>query len=180
MSVPALPASNTARYYYDYSVYGEQHVLIVRVGPEVSPSDVSLGLDGFLTEFAAGSVLITTVGLRFSEAGSNVTNPVDATGLSSTYGAGSGDPINKPLQATFTGRDGEGHKNRIGMFGWEAQTDTQWRYTTSDSSIVLNCVAALEGLGALGIFLTINGQRPLWHPYMNVGYNDHWVKQERG
>lgn len=179
MAVPALPPSNTARYFYDYSVYGEQHALIARVGPEVGLSDFVLYLDGFLTEFSAGSVQITTVGLRHSEQGSNVTNPVDTTGLSSTYGTGSGDPINKPLQSTFTGRDGAGHKCRVGMFGWEAQTDTQWRYLTTDSSIVLACIASLESAGVAGVFWTINGSRPLWHPYMNVGYNDHWVKQER-
>jgi hypothetical protein len=180
MAVPALPPDNTQRYFYDYSVYAEQHTLIVRCHESVGLDDLKVQLDLFLTALGAGLITITTVGLRHAEAGSNVTNPVDAEGLAATYGSGSGSVINAPLQVTFTGRDGDGHKTRVGMFGWEAQTDTSWRYTTSENAVVLDTVAQLTSSGAAGVFFTINAKRPIWHPYMNVGYNDHWVKNERG
>ena len=180
MPIAALPPSNTQRYYYDYSVYAEQHTLIVRCTADVGLSDAKVGIDAFLTALGPGLIEITTVGLRHSEAGSNITNPVDADGLAATYGSGSGSAINAPLQVTFTGRSGDGHKARVGMFGWESQTDTSWRYTTAENTDVLNAVAELTDQGSAGIFCSISGQRVLWHPYMNVGYNDHWVKVERG
>jgi len=180
MAVPAIDPANTQRYYYDYSVYAEQHTMIVRCHESVGLSDAKIAIDDFLTSLGDDIVEITTVGLRHSEIGSNVTNPVDADGLAATYGSGAGSAINAPLQITFTGRDGSGHKCRVGLFGWASQTDSSWRTTTAESATVLAAVASLTSGGALGVFYTINAQRPIWHPYMNLGYNDHWVKVERG
>jgi len=180
MAVPPINPNNTQRYYYDYSVYAEQHTMIVRVDESVGLDDFKIELDLFLQAMSPGLTTITTVGLRHSEAGSNVTNPVDADGIAATYGSGSGNVINAPLQVTFTGRDGTGHKVRVGLFGWDGQTDASWRYTTAENAVVLDAVAQLTSSGAAGVFWTINDQRPLWHPYMNISYNDHWVKVERG
>ena len=179
MPVPALPPDNTQRYYYDYSVYAEQHTLIVRCGPSVGLSEAKTQIDLFLQAIGGGLVTITTVGLRHSEAGSNITNPVDADGIAATYGSGVGSAINAPLQVTFTGRSGDGHKARVGMFGWESQTDSSWRYTTAENADVLAAIVALQNAQGEAVFVSISGGQVLWHPYMNVGYNDHWVKHER-
>jgi len=180
MPVPPIDPTNTQRYYYDYTVEGYQHTHIVRCTADVGLSDAKVQIDAFLTALGGGLVEITTVGLRHSEIGSNITNPVDADGLAATYGSGVGAAINAPLQVTFTGRSGDGHKARVGMFGWEAQTDITWRYTTTENSDVLAAVAALTSAGAAGVYCSITGQRVTWHPYMNIAYNDHWIKVSRG
>ena len=180
MPLAALPPSNTDRYYYDYEIGGDNHTMIVRTADGVSLSDVALAIDDFLTAFGAGSNAFVTVGLRYSVAGSNITNPVDMDPIQANYGSGVMPLINRPLQVTFTGRSGDGRKGRVGMFGWDAATDDSWRYSTSENSTVLACVASLTEAGAGGIFVTISGQRPLWHPYMNIAFNDHWIKEARG
>jgi hypothetical protein len=179
MALAPLDPSNTQRYFYDYSVGTIQHTMVVRCTDTVGLSDAVVQIDAFLSALSAGTVLITTVGLRHAEKGSNITNPVDSDGLAATYGTGVEAVINNPLQVTFTGRSGDGRKARVGMFGWEAQTDDSWRYTTAENSTVLAAVVALGNAGAAGVFCSISGQRVLWHPYMNIGYNDHWIDQAR-
>jgi len=154
--------------------------MVVRHGPDVGLSEATDAIDQFLTAIGGGLVTITTVGLRHSDAGSSITNPVSTGLIAATYGSGVAAAINTPLQVTFTGRSGDGHKARVGMFGWEAQTDNSWRYTTTENSDVLAAVTALQAAQAAQVFVSITGHDVLWHPYMNVGYNDHWVKALRG
>jgi len=180
MAVPAIDPANTQRYFYDYSIGGDQHTLLVRCTADVGLSDAIVQIDAFLDALDAGMNEIVTVGLRHAEIGSNITNPVDTDGLLPTYGSGVMPVINRPLQVTFTGRSGDGHKAHVGMFGWDAQTDDSWRYTTAENATVTAAVAALTAAGGAGVFCSITGQRVLWHAYMNIGYNDHWIKEARG
>jgi len=179
MALPPIDPTNTQRYFYDYTVSAIEHTMVVRCTDDVGLSDAVVQIDAFLTALGDGLATITTVGLRHAEKGSNITNPVDADGLQTTYGTGVPSAINAPLQVTFTGRSGDGRKARVGMFGWNGQTDTSWRKTTSEDSDVLAAVVALTSAGAAGVFCSISGERVLWHPYMNLGYNDHWIKQAR-
>jgi len=180
MPLPAIDPSNTVRYFYDYSVGTIEHTLLCRVTDDVGLSEATDQIDQFLTAIGGGLVTITSVGLRKAEKGSNITNPVDLGLIQATYGSGVQAAINNPLQVTFTGRSGDGHKARVSMFGWEAQTDNSWRYTTSENSDVLAAVTALQGAQAAGCFVSITGHDVLWHPYMNIAYNDHWIKAARG
>jgi hypothetical protein len=180
MPVVALDPSNTARYFYDYSIGGDNHSMLVRVTEDVGLSDAALAIDAFLTAIEPGCNEFVTVGLRFAALGSNITNPVDSDPIQATYGSGVMPVINRPLQVTFTGRSGDGHKARVGLFAWDAQTDDTWRYSVGENATVIAAIAALGTAGAGGIFCSISGERVLWHPYMNIGFNDHWVKEARG
>jgi hypothetical protein len=180
MPVTALPASNTERWFYDYTVLGNQHTLMMRTADAITPAQAAEAIDLFLLQIDSELTTITTVGLRVAAAGSNITNPADPTGLSATYGSGAGSAINAPLQVTFTGRSADGHKSRVGIFGWNAQTDTSWRMTPAEVAAVGAEVTNLDSLSSAGLFVSISGQGALWHPYANIGYNDHWVKEARG
>jgi len=179
MALAPLPASNTIRYFYDYTVLGDQHSMLCRVTDAVSLSDVQIAIDDFLQALSGNLVEITTVGLRVAAEGSDITNPVATGIIAANYGSGAGDVINAPLQVNFVGRSPDGRKSRVGIFGWTAQTDASWRITSSEDSDVLAAITSLTSAGAGGIFVSISGARPLWKPYADIGYNDHWVKQAR-
>lgn len=180
MPVTALNPSNTERWFYDYTVGGNQHSLMMRVSDPKSASEAGEMLDLFLTAIAGGLATITTVGLRVALAGSNITNNEGTVGLSATYGTGTQAGIDAPLQVTFTGRSNDGHKARVGMFGWSGQSDESWRMTVLEDADVSAGVTFLQAITSSGFFVSISGEPVVWHPYANIGYNDHWVKEARG
>lgn len=179
MALPPLPPSNTERWFLDYTVGSQQHSLLMRATTILSAVEACTALDVFLTAIAGNLVEIVPVGLRHASIGSDVTNPADFGTLAEGYGTGTVSSINRPLQVTFTGRSTDGRKNRVGIYGWTAQTDSSWRITTLEDSDVLLGVNALTSLASSGKFCTISGQRAIWHSYANIGYNDYWVNQAR-
>lgn len=179
MPVTALDPTNTERWFYDYTVLGNQHSLMMRTADALDFSQAAEAIDAFLTGIEGSLIEITTVGLRVALAGSNITNDVGTAGLSATYGTGAGSAINAPLQVTFTGRSADGHKARVGIFGWDGQTDASWRITAVESADVASGVSVLQGITTGGRFVSISGEPVVWHGYANIGYNDHWVKQAR-
>ena len=180
MPVTPLNPFNTERWFYDYTVLGDQHSLMMRTPNELDAGSAGEQIDAFLTAIEGGLIEITTIGLRVARAGSNITNAEGTVGLAANYGTGAGSAINAPLQVTFVGRSNDGHKARVGIFGWDGQTDSSWRMTVVENSDVLAGVTFLQAITASGFFTSISGEPVVWHPYANIGYNDHWVKVARG
>jgi hypothetical protein len=179
MALEPLDPANTARYFLDYTHLDVAHTLIMRENGGNLLSDVQSGFDAFLTAIAPSCSPIVTVGLRFANEGSNVTNPVDLGGIASSYGTQTENDINRPLQVTFTGRSTDGRKTRVGLFGWVAQTDLSWRISTAESSVVADALEVLGTLTFAGMWVTISGLKVSWHAYMNIAFNDHFVKKAR-
>jgi len=177
---PALPADNTDRWFYDYSVGGFQHTMLVRTTGGQLAGDVIPHIDEFLTNLGAYLAEITTVGLRLAVQGSSVTNSVSTAGLNTTYGTGAQGAIYAPVQTTFTGRDVSGHKGRVGIFGAVTLNDSTYRITVAENTLIADAIGALEDAAVDGVFCSINANRLLWHQYANVGLNDHNVKALRG
>jgi hypothetical protein len=180
MPVTALNPWNTERWFYDYTVLGDQHSLMMRTPDTLDAASAGEQIDAFLSAIEGGLIEITTVGLRVARAGSNITNNEGTVGLAATYGTGAGSQINAPLQVTFVGRSNDGHKARVGIFGWDGQTDDSWRMTVIENADVAAGVTFLQAITGSGFFTSISGEPVVWHPYANIGYNDHWVKAARG
>lgn len=179
MALSPLPETNTARYFYDYSVEGDDHTMVVRVSDDASLSVVAGWIDTYLTALGSIIATINTVGFRFAERGSNVTNPVDDGDLAGSYGTGTQSAILRPAQLSFTGRSQDGRKNKTSLFGLAALNDQSWRVTPLDNPAVTEAVAALNEASAAGVFVSISGRRTIWHSYMNIGVNDHGVSKAR-
>lgn len=179
MPVTALPPSSTERWYYDYSANGVQHTLIMRVATPQEAIDAATAIHTFLTAIEGNLSEIATIALRVAVGGSNITNLRPTDGLSATYGSTPGTAINVPLQVTFTGKSQDGHKARVGIFGWLAQNDASWRILSGEDADVSAGVTALGDLTAAGFFVSISGAAVVWNEYANIGYNDHWVKERR-
>lgn len=179
MALSPLPASNTERWFLDYDVMDTHHVLIMRSADVITADEAAEAFDALLDALAPDLMPVIPTGLRHASAGSDVTFPEALAGLSASYGVNTEVPINIPLQATFTGRSGDGRKARVGFFGWQAANDASWRYKTSESSTVAAVIPVLNGLSGSGRFVSISGEGVTYHPYMNVGFNDHWVHKRR-
>lgn len=179
MALPPLPPESTERWFLDYTVQDVQHALMMRTVDEADPAVVVSYLDAFLVEMTSLITPLTPIALRRALRLSNVTVPQDMSGLQTEYGTGLESPINIPLQGTFTGRSNDGRKTRVGIFGITAQNDTSWRKTPTEEAALTNVIAVLAGASQSGYWVTISGQRAFWHPYMNLGYNDHFVKKAR-
>lgn len=180
MPLSPLNPNNTERWFYDYTVLGNQHSLMMRVDHPMSASEAGEQIDAFLTAIEGSLIEITTIGMRVALAGSNISNSEGTVGLQANYGTGAGSAINAPLQVTFVGRSNDGRKARVGIFGWNGQSDDSWRMTVVEEADVADGVTFLQAITASGFFVSISGEPVVWHPYANIGYNDHWVKEARG
>jgi len=179
MPVTALPPNNTDRFFLDYTAVGAQHVMILRAEDGTLGADAAAAFHALLTAIEDNLTEITILSLRHAVAGSDVTVPIDTGVLNPTYGTATVDPINRPLQVTFTGRSLDGHKTRVGLFGWAGQNDSSWRKTPAEEASVGDALTVLHDESVAGRFVSISGQRVTWNGYMNLGYNDHWVKRAR-
>jgi hypothetical protein len=176
MPVPALPPDNTVRWYLDYNNGYDNHILMARSTTTVDNAAASTFFDGFLTALGAHLAEISIIGLSVAFEGSNVRIPQEWLNDPS-YGSGTMPAIDRPAQMTFVGKDGLGHKTRVGMFGLNGVSSDTWRIHSADSASVTAAIAAL-GTDP-GFFLTVSGGVPIWKNYANVGINDHWVKKAR-
>jgi hypothetical protein len=152
---------------------------MMRTPNELDAASAGEQIDAFLSAIDGGLNVITTVGLRVARAGSNITNSEGTVGLAATYGSGAQAGIDAPLQVTFVGRSNDGHKARVGIFGWSGQSDASWRMTVTEDADVAAGVTFLQAITGSGFFTSISGEPVVWHPYANIGYNDHWVKAAR-
>lgn len=175
--VTALPASNTRRYFLDYTINGVLHHLMMRTGDTKSESQASDVLDGLLTILASDLNEFEVQSLRRAENGSDVTNPVTWSGASS-YGSGNAnDNIGRVLSASFTGKDVTGHKIKFFIFGTKNLSTGDYRVQRSESSVIADALDYLATLN--GFFITIAGEPPVWNQYVNQDVNDHWEKKLR-
>lgn len=179
MAVIPLDPWNTERWYLTYTAQGVEHVAIMRVAAPQAAEDAAAAFHAFLTPLAQGLVEVAITGLAKTAVGSNIRVPQSTSGLDPTYGTISPSDANKPLQVTFTGRSLDGRKTRVGMYGYFSMNDASWRKTIAEEDEVADTVEALGTLSASGFFVSISGQRVFWHQYMNLGFNDHFVRVAR-
>ncbi len=180
MTISPLPASNTERWFLDYTVGGFQHTMICRAASPQVADDVASAFNAVLTELTTYLAVITIVGFRKALVGSDITNPQSAAGLESTYGTGAQGAIYAPVQTTFVGRSIDGRKARVGVFGAATLNDSSYRITAAENSEIASAIDQLGAFSAGGLFVGISGIRVLWHSYANIGLNDHFVRSMRG
>lgn len=172
----ALPPSNTERWFLHYHVGSVSHTMMMRTSEGQSEANVSDAFDGLLAGLATILATVTIDGLEVSLISSDVRNPA-VWGGASTYGTGSQPDAYEPVELTFPGRSTGGHKARVSVFGYKEPIPTDFRLSSSENANIANAVAALDSFS--GRFLAIDGIAPIWHPYANVGFNDHWTGEAR-
>lgn len=173
----ALPQDNTPRYFLDYTADTVAHTLVMRVQNTVTDEAAIAVLTALLTAAEPLMSGIHVNGLRFAEAGSNVTNDVLWTG-DTEYGPGFSNRTNAPRFVSFTGRDPHGHRTRVDLYGVLPAPGADYRIQLADDTAVSamwDVIAATTD----GCFMSINGEQAAWHQYANVGTSRYWVEQLR-
>jgi len=168
-----LPHNNTGIFYLDYSVAGFDHTLQVRFGTGSSALEAAGMTDAFLAALTTNIYLLTVIGARVQDIGTNVSYPVDWDG-DDTYGSDAGLAYTSAFYYDFVGRSLDGRRARIAVFGAKSAADSldaNYRYGTATSWVV-GALAALEALPACPV--SISGEVVNWKQYANGGVNAYW------
>lgn len=178
MPLAALPANNTERWKLIYSVGGLQHSMQMRTDTTVpTQSTVEGGFTQLLGDLTAQLYTVTFVRLERAPVGSDIFNPVSTT-LTGTL-AGSGAPSKEASVRclSFVGRSTGGRKNRVYIYGYNANLSDNMRITPAEQAAVGTAINRINGY--LHLFVSIDGIKPVYAQYINIGYNDHWTKLVR-
>lgn len=173
----ALPQSNTARWWLVYNVNSTQHKLMVRTLGSATGAQMNTVFNTLLGIVSAATNQITPLNLEFAVQGSNVRNTVAWTGAP-TYGLGT--EVGTDGRArTFSavGRSTDGRKSKLFIFGAKTFSEGDYRVDIGEGTAVANLITHLNS--ASGVYLSISGLQPVWKGYVNIGFNDHWIKQYR-
>lgn len=140
-------------------------------------TDASATIGAFLTAISSQINELTVVGFRFRQAGHHVALPATWSG-DATYGSGAGDPYQSAAYLDFVGRDEDGVRVRVAVFGCiNVQLGGDYRALSSESSYIADAIAELTSDG--NMFWTVNGKIPSWNPYSNLGVNAYWRNKIR-
>lgn len=175
MPLPVLLPDNTARFKVFYTVDGHQHTQEVRTTP-VSPSDFDSELESYYTALA--HTINTTVidDVQFAPSGSNIFNSVTMSMIGTTWGAGTGSVGETPYNFDFVGRTTGGRRMRFFQYGANI-LGGNYRFTAGENANLDAARAVL--VAATGLWLGIDGLKPVFKSYINAGVNAYWQKAVR-
>jgi len=172
-----LPPSNTDRLFVDYDFGGFDHTILCRFTAPNTQEDAQQSVHDLLTAITPSLYAITILGARVAAEGSNVTSPV-GWAHDSAYGDGSGSAAHSADYYDFIGRSADGRKVRVAVFA-ARQTlfGDNYRAAPGENGDLDDGVAVL--VATEGTFLTISGEPPIWHTYINSGTNAYWRNKIR-
>lgn len=172
-----LPASNTKRYFLDYSVAGEEHTLVMRVGDATTDSLAAAAYEAFLNAFGTSILTLTVSGMRVAANGSNITLPA-VYGETTTFGTGTGTTADTANYYGFVGRSTAGRRARISLFGAAInRLNGDYRAEAGAST---NLDAVVDWLQSNpSYFRAIDGLGVNWKDYTNLGINAYWRNEIR-
>lgn len=168
-----LPSNSTGVFYLDYSVGGHDHTMQIRFGSASSALEAAGVADAFLAAVSSQLFLITIIGARVRDAGTNVSYPVEWDG-ELTYGTGADGEYTSALYMDFVGRSLDGRRCRIAVFGSKAgvdPADKNYRWDVTNSWVA-GGLAALEALPNCPV--TISDAPVNFKQYANTGVNAYW------
>jgi hypothetical protein len=114
--------------------------------------------------------------VRWAALGNVFSFPV-TTGIEGlTYGGTEQEPDNIPRFLDFVGRTQGGRRARMAIFGFKGALSL-YRVTVAEVAAIGTALGNLQG-GA-NSWLGIDGLKPVWHPYVNVGFNAYWQRKVR-
>ena len=170
----ALPPESTRRWWAVYTVNGATHRMLMRTVDTQEAVNANVAFDTIFTQLSTQLNTVQVQNLEMAVKGSNVRNTFAWTGPIS-YGAGtqSGTDV-RARSWSFVGRSTLGHKSRFTIFGPKDIGEGDYRVDVSESAVVQTIVNTLNG--AVGVFIAVDGSKPVWKGYANIDYNDHWIK----
>lgn len=172
MPLAPLPANNTIRVWLAYTSVGIKHETCFRQPTGTPTGDIIVNANAFAQTMKVQ--LLTTdkfTGLRWSQAGSNLSFPLAFTAVSGTQ-VGTVDKDAKAKFYAISGRSVAGRRCRVTFFT-PFLADSEG-YRVNVLSTLYNAVMAMEPDA-----VAKDGQSVVWNQYTNIGYNSYWQRQLR-
>lgn len=173
----ALPVTNTARLFIEYTSAGHEHVAQIRLPLGSTQANAEAAYAAMAAVMAP--FLHTTdrvVGARWAAAGSNLSFPITAASVVGTLG-GTLDTDQKPEFISWTGRGGGGRRCRFTIFSVRPNPETVgWRNDNlSSQEAAVRSALQANPVNAVDI----SGQTVFWNNYVNYGYNAYFQRKMR-
>lgn len=177
----ALPPSNTARLWIDYTLDGQAHSIMLRYATTAEAAANAPNFRALAVANASNFFNeVTFTGARVADPGSNVSNPVIfGEPVTGTGGAIPG--IYPIVYADIVGRDTGGHKLRAFLYGI-ADTSTfpdNFRLSLSADRDFSRVMSDLRDLIEESNAVTIGGSAPVLSTYCNIGLSAYYQRKGR-
>lgn len=175
-----LNDTGTARVWVDYNDGIFSHTLKVRYKGAVSSPGLALAAvaDLFLA-IASDWYQITITGARNADQDDSFSFPVTWPGLAS-YGGGAMPRVFAPRQFALLGRDNQGRRMRMFLFGYEGNSPDIYRLARVAGNVVDDALLVIEAAQANGIFVSITNVAPTMYQYADFNFNNYYERQARG
>lgn len=168
----------TDRYFVDYETSAGEHTVLFRYLSGTDQSAAILDLRAVISALLPRMFNSTQfLALRFSAAGSNVSNPLPFVGLVG------GLPVAGPRQEgpkfiSFIGRSATGRRSRLFFYGTDFFPAEDYRILIPNDGAL---TAAYNILSTPGTSRCApDGSTPVvWKTYVNVGYNSYIERRQR-
>src|SRR5690242_13474971 len=136
MPLPALPESNTARLFVNYTFGGKEHQVQFRLLSPFTQGDLITMVHDWLTDNARlFQSAVNFASADWAVQGSDIRNPVAWTPLTGSAGTLS-DPANVSRSMTFVARSPDGRKLRTFFYGAKFGPDATYRvYDSEDAGL---------------------------------------------
>lgn len=172
----ALPVNNTGRYFIDYQNAVASHTMVVRCSDALSFGQIDAAVTPFLNAISQYVGVSTITSCRYSNKGEAFSNPVASSLVGVSFGSNAVTVEQNAVAMTFVGRDQQGHRARISVFGFR-NAFSNFRLTVAESAGVGTAVAALNN--PTGVFLAISDTEAVWYQFADIKPNDYWVRRAR-
>lgn len=176
----------TARYRYRYQTVGKNHSQTWRVAADVTDPTAIAAKVGLFLDDLADSLWddFTILGAEFALADSDVFLPAVLPSFGGGNVASSGqEPSDAAYAGSFVGRTIAGQKARMFQFGLNfvesvrATIGNDWKILSSEASTVSAAIVRLNETSPA--IVGNDNEIVVWYEYINVKYNDRWVRRLR-
>jgi len=179
----AIDPKTRAHLYVDYEVGAglPRSIHFSFVSGTVAVAAASLFHDLLVARASQFWQTTTFTGARFSEVGSNVTNPVPFDAVAGTHGANQG-AEDTPRYVSWSGRSLDGSKTRYYLYGHYSSYPPpgNYRFNPGDNAA---CDTLLDNLTTFIVdasVITLGGNVPILHNYTNTGISAYHQRRLRG
>ena len=173
-----LPPDSTARAKIEYSTCGINHVVQIRFKAPATATDVYAAFTNFVEAISPCVYGSSSVGMNVAASGSNVFLPFDDFEPISWGSSGAGAREYGADYLDLVGRGGSGHRVRLALFGAHfVVVNNKYRALEGEVASVNDALSIVRG--EANIFIDINGFKPGWKGYANLGTNAYWRNKIR-
>lgn len=172
-----LDPGNTDRLFLHYQNGVHSHTTMIRTADGADLAVVVGHWIDVVTLLTGAFFASAGLSVDFQAAGDHFSTPVSGTDWdTATWGSGAATITGDAVGFNFQGRSPGGHKCRVGLFGYKNDV-SNWRLTEAEAAAIGTAVGIIQD--DTNGFYAIDGTKPTWYGYVNIKFNDYWVRKGR-